>query len=518
MLGMFTVTTVQVGWLDGAICLAYLVIVFGLALLSARGQQDNEDYFVGGRHMNWWVVGISMFATSFSSVSFLGLPQRGAYQDFSFYLTILFIPLVITPLLCVVFVPVYVRLRVSSGYEYLGRRFGTPVQRIGSLLYGIYAVGWMGTMLHAVALTLQAVLGLDATGYLLVLMGVGLFATIYTVLGGLKAVIWTDVLQAIVLCGAVVAILILAVSRIDGGWPAFWEIASSHQKFQLVHLDYHNLLSSENFTAPDSLFSVAAYGVFMYLPGYAVAQNMIQRYVCAGTLKGGRGVVVLSAAINTVLGLLFLCVGTALFAFYMQQGGTGLPAKGVELVQEDQILPYFAATQLTGVGLVGLILAGLFAAAMSTIDSGINGVSSVIVFDWLGGRQLSLRISRILSGVLGCVVVAAALYVHTRDDNVIEIITGIAGTSLGMLLAVYLLGILSRRANLVGILLGVAAGVVSLMLVNLYTAVPKWWLGAFAMLPTLVVGWFASLCFAPPPASALEGTLWRGREATCDES
>jgi SSS family solute:Na+ symporter len=121
--------------IDWLVCLIYLAVVFGLALKSARGQQDNEDYFVGGRSMNWWVVGISMFATSFSSISFLGLPQRGAYQDFSFYLTILFIPLVITPILWWLFVPLFVRLRVSSGYEFLGRRFGAPVQRIGATLF-----------------------------------------------------------------------------------------------------------------------------------------------------------------------------------------------------------------------------------------------------------------------------------------------------------------------------------------------------------------------------------------------
>jgi len=110
----------ELSFIDWCICAAYLVIVFGLAIRSARGQQDNEDYFIGGRNMNWFVVGVSMFATSFSSISFLGLPQRGAYQDFSFYLTILFIPFVITPILWWIFVPMFVRLKVSSGYEYLG--------------------------------------------------------------------------------------------------------------------------------------------------------------------------------------------------------------------------------------------------------------------------------------------------------------------------------------------------------------------------------------------------------------
>ena len=492
--------------IDWCVCIVYLAVVFGLALRSAKGQQNNEDYFIGGRSMNWTVVGISMFATSFSSISFLGLPQRGAYQDFSFYLTILFIPFVITPILWWVFVPMFVRLKVSSGYEYLGRRFGLPVQRIGSVLYCVYALGWMGTMLYAMALTLQTVLGLSETQYFFVLVGIGAFATVYTVLGGLKAVIWTDVLQALVLGGAIIAVLFLAVGRIEGGWSVFWSIATENNKFQMFHLNT-KLLSVENFTGRNTIFTAAAYGLFMYLPGYAVSQNMIQRYVCAGTLAGGRAMVVLSAAINAALALLFLLVGTALFAFYNQAGGPGLPEAGAAIVKEDQILPYFVSTQLPGIGLVGLILAGLFAAAMSTIDSGINGVTSVLVYDWLSGKELPLKVSRALTSGLGVVVIGAAILVPVLGKTVIDIIMAIAGTSLGMLLAIYLLGMLMRRANLAGVLIGLATGLVCLLIVWVFTDIPKWWFGAFTIFPTFITGALVSLCFPRPPESALKDTL-----------
>ena len=496
--------------IDQLVCITYLAVVFGLALRSAKGQQDNEDYFVGGRRMNWLAVGVSMFATSFSSISFLGLPQRGAYQDFSFYLTILCIPLVITPILWWVFIPMFVRLRVSSGYEYLGRRFGLPVQRIGSILYCIYAIGWMGAMLYAVALTLRTVIGLTETQYFGTLIGIGAFATLYTVMGGLKAVIWTDVLQAIVLGATVVIVMALAVSRIDGGWSAFWTIATEHDKFQMFHLD-RNLLAAENFTSRNTVFTAAAFGLFMYLPGYAVSQNMVQRYVCAGSLARGRGVALLSGVINAALGLLFLMVGTALFAFYSQAGGIGMPVAGEAIAREDQILPYFVATQLPGLGLTGLILAGLFAAAMSTVDSGINGVTSVIIYDWLSGRKIPLRVSRLLTAVLGTAVVGAALVAPLLGNTLMDIINAIAGIFLGMLLAIYLLGMLVPRANFQGVLIGFAAGAACLAGVWIFTNIPTWWFGAFTMAPTFIVGAVASLFFAPPPASALKDTLLRGR-------
>jgi SSS family transporter len=503
--------------IDWCVCTAYLALVFSLALRSAKGQRDNEDYFLGSRNMNWPVVGVSMFATSFSSISFLGIPQRGAYQDFSFYLTILFIPFVITPILLWIFVPMFVRLRVSSGYEYLGRRFGQPAQKIGSGLYCVYAIGWMGTMLYAMALTLQTVMGLNDVQYYCALIGIGAFATIYTVMGGLKAVIWTDFLQTAVLGTAIVAVMLLAVSRIDGGWSAFWTIAAKHNKFQMFHLN-PKLFSLENFTGKNTVFTAAAYGLFMYLPGYAVSQNMIQRYVCSGSLSGGRGVVILSAVINTGLGLLFLLVGAVIFSFYNQPDGAGLPVAGIAIAKEDQILPYFVATQLPRVGLVGLILAGLFAAAMSTIDSGINGVTSVIVYDWLSGKKLPLRTGRILTAILGIVVIGAAILAPILGDTVIEIITTIAGTSLGMLLAIYLLGMLMPHVNLQGVLTGLAVGFLCLVLIWILTDIPKWWFGAFTIFPTFIAGAITSFFFPKPPESALEETLLRGKKEQQYES
>jgi len=491
---------------DGGVCTAYLLVIFGLAWKSAKGQRDNEDYFLGARKMNWLAVGISMFATSFSSISFLGIPQRGAYQDFSFYLTILFILLVITPVLWWIFVPMFIRLKVSSGYEYLGRRFGPPAQRIGSGLYCVYALGWMGTMLYAVALTLQIMMGLSQAQYLGALITIGACATLYTVMGGLKAVIWTDVLQAIVLGLAVLIVTVLAIAHIDGGWSSFWAIALEHNKFKMFHLDT-NLLARENFTGSNTVFTAVAYGLFMYLPGYAVCQNMIQRYVCTGTLARARGVVLLSALINVGLGLLFLLVGTALFAFYNQPGHSGLPAAGVELIREDQILPYFVTTQVAGMGLAGLILAGLFAAAMSTIDSGINGVTSVIVYDWLSGRELSLRTSRVITALLGIAVIGAALFVPVLGDSIIGIIMAIASTSLGMLLAIFLLGMLVRRANLPGVLIGLASASVCLAYVWTQTDIPQWWYGAFTIVPTFAVGVIASYLFPAPPPESLEETM-----------
>jgi SSS family transporter len=431
------------------------------------------------------------------------------YQDFSFYLVILGIPIVITPLLWFFFVPLYARLKVSSGYQYLRQRFGPLVQRLGSLLYCCYALGWMGAMLYAIALTLQSVMELSSTQYYWALIGLGAFATAYTSVGGLRAVIWTDVLQAVTLGGAIIVALLLAVSRIDGGWSGLWELGVEHGRFTMFHLK-SDLLATSNFTASNSIYSAAAFVFFMYLPGYTVAQNMIQRYVCAGSMARGRGVVVLSAAVNAGLGFLFMLVGVALFAFYAQPTGEGLP----QLASQDQILPHFLSTQAAGIGLVGLMLAGLLAAAMSTIDSGINGVASVVVYDWLGGRQLPLAASRILTLLLGVLVILAAILAPCLGDNVINIITTVAGTMLGGLMAIFLLGMFSPRANTPGVLIGLTAGAACLLIVIVATDVPKWWYGAFTIFPTMLVGALASRFFAPPTQESLRATFWNESKHT----
>lgn len=493
--------------IDWLICLIYLAAITAVAIGSMRGQRDNEDFFVGGRRMHWFAVGVSMFATSFSAISFLGLPQRGAYRDFSFYLTILLIPLLITPLLWFVFVPLYVRLRVSSGYEYLRLRFSPTVQRTGSLLYCTYALGWMGAMLYALALTLKSVMALDDAQYVLALITLGVFSTVYTAVGGLRAVIWTDLMQAATLIAAVLAALLLAVSGIAGGWSGLWQIGSEHGRWTMIHLSAPPL-AAENFTAVNSVYTAVAYALFMYLPGYAVSQNMIQRYVCTGGLRQARGVIALSAAINAGLGFLFMLLGVALFAYYVQPGGSGLP----RLERQDQILPYFVSTRAPGVGMVGLMLAGLFAAAISTIESGINGVASVVAYDWLGGKNLSLHRSRALTAALGGLVILAALLAPLLGSNVIDIITTIAGTLLGALMAVFLLGMFVPRANAPGVMIGLAFGAASLILVIATTDVPQWWYGAFTIFPTLVAGSLASRLFAPPSTEALAGTiLWNRR-------
>jgi Na+/proline symporter len=222
-------------------------------------------------------------------------------------------------------------------------------------------------------------------------------------------------------------------------------------------------------------------------------------------LAQARRSLLINAVVATLVAGLFFFVGSTLFAFYTQTGGGGLP----HLAKNDQILPYFVLHELRTAGLTGLLIAGLFAAVMSTIDSGINSLSAVMVYDWLAGRDLPVALSRLLCALFGVAVIAAALVAPWLGENVIDIISKIAGAFLGLLFGVFLMGLLVPRANTGGALVGLVAGSASLACAWTQTDISGWWFGAYTCLPTFGVGCLASYLFPPPRPEQLAGLFFQ---------
>lgn len=484
----------NLGFLDWTIFIFYIAVVLGLGIWFSRSQNTNEDYFLGGRKMNWIAVGTSLFATAFSSISFVMLPREGAYADYHLLTAILLIPLVITPILWYLFVPIFVRLKITSVYEYLGIRFNNRIRKVGGLLFAGYAIGWMGSMLYAVGIIIQATLGLSHVQFLWVLVGVGIFATFYTALGGYEAVVWTDLLQSVTLGGGMLLVLFMVIDMVNGNFYSIIDIAEEHDKLQMFNMQFE-LTESSNFWA------AAGFALFMYLPGYTTSQITVQRYLSMKNLKQAKKSLLINAIGAPVVSLIFFLVGTTLFVFYLQQGG--FP----EIPNQDQLLPYFLATEMPLAGLTGLLMAGLFAAGMSTIDSGINSMTAVIVKDWMPDhkKELSVGLSRWITIVLGIIVTITSLIVPLIGEHVIEMITKIAGTFLGLLLGVYLLGMFTRRANAGGSVVGLIAGGMALSVIWTQTNIPHWYYGLFSIGVTFIIGWMASRYFQTPSNEQLKG-------------
>jgi SSS family transporter len=481
---------------DWIICLGSLAFVFGQGWWFARGQATNEEYFVGSRTMNWMAVGLSLFATAFSANSFVGLPREGAYADYHLFLAILFIPLFVAPIVGWLFVPLYHRLQLTSAYEYLERRFDRRLRLFGSLLYGLYTIGWMGSMLYATGVMVQAALNIDHEKMLWILIGLGLFTTLYTSVGGYKAVIWTDVVQAAMLAGVVLLMLFFAVARVDGGWDGVWAQGWEAGRFQMFELNL-DLKDRANF------FNACAFGMFVYFSAYATGQASVQRYVSMPSVSAARWSLALYGVVTAGVCGLFFLLGTALFAFYHQAGGA-FPS----LPKQEQLTIHFVQTELVYSGVLGLLLAGLFAAVMSSISSGINSLSALMVCDWLSGRRPGIRLSRLLSAAFGLATILAALIVPSIGEHVFDIIIKLSGAFFGPLLGLFLVGMLVPRANAAGAGIGLLAGAISLALVN-QTSISPWWYGAFTCVPTFVVGVLASFCFPPPTPGQVEGLTVR---------
>ncbi|MFT7643942.1 MAG: SSS family solute:Na+ symporter, partial [Pirellulaceae bacterium] len=349
--------SIALGPLDWTICAIYLIAVVGLGLWFSRKQDDNDDYFVGGRKMHWFPIGLSIFAGTFSSLSFVGLPRDGAYEDYHLLLGILFIPLVVMPIVGWWFVPLFHRLKVTSCYEYLELRFHRGIRLCASILFMFYTTLWMGNMLLAVGKILQVVLSLNDTQMKIAIATVGLLATIYTTLGGVKAVVWTDALQAFGLGGGMLLVLILALGKIDGGLAETIRVGAANDKFQMFRMDI---------TSEANVFGACAFGFFVYLAGHAVNFTAVQRYVSMPSVREARRSLLVNGIMVTLTCSLFFFVGSTLFVYYDQMANPDTPTPFQVLhdrEQGDQLLPYFVMNELPQIGLTGMLVAGLFAAA-----------------------------------------------------------------------------------------------------------------------------------------------------------
>jgi SSS family solute:Na+ symporter len=486
------------GILDWTICCGAVLLMIAQGWWVSGGQKTTDDYFVGGRQMNWLAVGLSMFAATFSPLSFVGLPREAAYDNYHLYVAILFIPLVVAPIAGWLFVPLYHRLKLTSAYEYLELRFDWRLRRCGSFLMGFYLLAWMGTMLYAVGLIVQVALGLNATERMLTMIILGGATTAYTTLGGYKAAVWTNVLKSAFLAGVVVAILLLAVARVEGGWASVWHLGLEHDKFAMFDVRF-------DFTSRATFLPACAFGLFVYMAVSVVSQGAVQRYASLPSVAAGRRMLAVNGIGTALVCLLFFVLGTVIFAFYAQNPASPTSVFP-ELQKKDQVTMHFVRTELPYPGLIGLLLAGLLITVMGSISAGLSALSSLLVCDWLSGGKLGVRASRMTSAVFGAITIGMALVVPYLGENVFDIIIRISGALFGPLLGLFVLGTAVRRANAPGALIGLAAGCVALALI-FPSKIDNWWYGAFTCIPTLVVGAIASLGFPAPAPEKVQGLL-----------
>ena len=469
------------GFLNYAVLFAYLAGMLLIGLRFAGRQKTTEDYFLAGRRMPWLPVAMSMFASVTSAITFMGLPSRAYGENIALVVVCVISPL-LAPVLIFGLYPVYRRHRVTTSYEYIGMRFGPGGRYAASAFFLLARLGWLATVVYAPALALSVATGMSQT---LAILLMGALATGYTVLGGLAAVLWTDVAQFVILvCGAI-WIAVDLVIRVPGGAAGIMEIAAEAGRLHII--DWRiNLYEMTGLGVALSFF-------LSLMQEYGTDQVTVQRML---SVRSNRGVVkatIFNAMTDMVMVSLLLFIGLGLLAYYK-----AFPEHMSEVIKPDSILPFYVITRLPA-GISGLIISAIFAAAMSSMDSGINSMATVIEHDFVDSlrdrkrdEKRAVLEARLLTLALGAAATALA-FVIGRFEHIIESFATFMSLFSAPVLALFILGMTSKRARLEGWILGAATAISATLLLKIIAQVHWVYYFPCSFAAACAVGWISSL-------------------------
>jgi SSS family transporter len=475
---------------DVAIVLLYVVGTIGLGAWFSRRQHNLTTYFVGDRNVSWWLVLISIVATETSTVTFLSVPGLGFRSNFMF-LQLAFGYILGRILIAGFLVPQYLRGELMSAYQLLQQRFDRSVQRTASGLFLLTRVVADGLRLYLAALLLQQFTRWNGEASVLV---IGTATILYTLLGGVQAVIWTDLIQFVVyIVGAIVAAVCI-LYLIPGGAMGFLTTGEQADKFALLNF-------STDLREKYTIWTGLVGGAFLTMASHGADQMMVQRYFCSRSLGQARTALVLSGFVVLLQFLLFLSIGAGLYILH-QQGTLRLPDR----VKDDEVFGVFIVHFLPH-GVIGLVIASVLAASMSTLSSSLNSSAGAFVSDfyrplWPDRKEGHyLAVSRWMTLFWGLTRIGVALVAFRllSDEGVITQVLTVAGFTTGMILGLFLLGSMRRPVPSWVALVGLLAGFVVVFLV---------WLPPLWGDKRLAWPWYAPVGTVTTVAVALAVNLW----------
>ncbi|MBP8302848.1 MAG: sodium:solute symporter [Phycisphaerae bacterium] len=447
--------------IDLAVLVLYLVGTVLAGLWFGRKTRNTEAFMAAGRRLPGWAVGLSIFGTYVSSISFLAYPSKAYEANWNPFVFSLSIP--VTAWVAVrFFVPFYRRNGVLSSYEHLEHRFGPWARTYAVVCYLLTQLARMGTIMYLLALTLAPLTGWGVP-QLIVLTGGAVI--VYSMFGGIEAVIWSDVVQSLVLIVGSLACVAAVLFGLPQGPGQLFRIAAEHDKFGLG--SFGPGLGEATF------WVVFVYGVAINLQNFGIDQSYVQRYLTARTDRAAARSVWLGAMLYLPISAVFFFIGTGLFAFYTARPDL-LPADVA--ARPDTVFPHFIVTQLP-VGLTGLVIAAIFAAAQSTISSSVNCAATLVLCDLYkryvrpgAGERESMRVLWIASLAVGLLGVAMALAMM-RIRSALDAWWQLASIFSGGMLGLFLLGQIARRARNAAAVTGVIVGLAVIFWMSLS---PMW--------------------------------------------
>ncbi len=480
--------------LDLTILAAYLIGITLFGIRFRRGQHDIRDYFLGGRTAPWWALAFSIVATETSTLTIIGTPALAFAGNMGFLQLVLGY-LVGRVLISLLFIPHYFRGEFYTAYQLIEKRFGKRMKSIAAAIFLVTRALGEGVRIAAIAKVVSVAFGTDTRLSVVLVMGLTL---IYTFEGGMKAVIWTDVIQLILYLAGSAAAFLLLLNRIPGGWAEVTQVAAAAGgKFRVFDFTF-------SLTRTYTFWSGVLGGTFLNMASHGTDQSIVQRLLAARSERQSRMALLASGGIILVQFTLFLVLGVMLYAF---QQHFPLTAPGGDA---DRIFPEFVVREMPA-GLKGLVLAAIGAVAMSNASGSLNSMaaSSVVDIYHLRSRQIDparvLRLSRWATLAWGVVLLLLGM---VRWGPVLEAGLTILSFTFGSLLGLFLLGFLNRRATANGALAGMIAGAGLLLYCKFGTPLAWTWYVLVGALATYLAGSLASLLDrgAPsPPGMPLAG-------------
>ena len=421
------------------------VVAFGCSFFKKKG--TSEEFTSAGRSLPGWVVGMSIFATYVSSISYLGYPGKAFSGDWNAFVFSLSIPIA-SYFAARYFVPFYRSQDSISAYSFLENRFGPWARIYASSCYLLTQIARTGSILYLLALPMNVLLGWHIQTIIVV---TSVAIVLYSMLGGMKAVIWTEAIQGIILIGGALVCMFILLFDMPGGPVQTFSIAMEDGKFSLG--SFGSSLSESTF------WVCLIYGIFTNLQNYGIDQSYVQRYHTAKNEKEAKFSALFGGYLFIPVSAVFFMIGTGLYAFYKVHPGI-LP----DGVRADYVFPFFIVNELP-VGLTGLLIASIFAAGMSTIATSVTSSSTIILTDYYqrfrkhaGNRErmLVLKLSSVGVGVAGILVAFAFMSVQSALDAWWALASIFSGGMLGL----FLLGYISKKARNFDAVLGVVCGVI----------------------------------------------------------
>ena len=468
--------------LDLAIVALYLAGITLFGLRFRKRHRTLRDYFLAGREIPWWAIALSIVAAETSTLTIISIPGL-AYDSNLTFLQVVMGYLVGRIVISFVLLPHYFRGDLYTAYELIERRFGRGLRSLTAGLFLITRAAAEGVRVYAVSIVVSIAIG---TGQVASIAIITLLTLIYTFEGGLAAVIWTDVVQTAIYVGGTLVGLATILHLLPGGWTAIHAAATSASKLQVF--DFR-----ANFWIPYTFWAGVIGGTFFTVASHGTDQLIVQRLLAARTQRQSANALIASGVAVLFQFALFLMVGVMLWAFYrVPSSFFGKP---------DRIYPTFIATQMPH-GVSGLLIAAILAAAMSNLSAALNSLSSSSIMDFYvrlrpqTDERTRMRLSRISTLFWALVLFGLAILALHKAGRVVEVGLQIASVAYGALLGVFLLGVLTRRANQSGAMVGMPLGFVTELLLWRWTHVPWTWWVMIGTAMTFFVGWMASVAFA----------------------